>query len=184
MDIYEQISRFEQLRDFIKNQLPVFAEEIAAADLVALVSNRVTQTGLNYLGAPFKPYSTKTVAAYRFWGQSRTQAAEKEVRRISRARGALSVVKFRKLNNLRTDKKIFEFTGEMWSRFGVVKATSGGGKVSIKIGGRSSASQLKIDENSDREGISIIENSRSEEIIIQKTTSAWLERNAEEILVI
>ena len=184
MDIYEQIERFDRLQDFINNQLPVFAEQVAAADLIALVTNRVVQTGKDFKGKPFKPYSVNTIPAYRFWGKSRTQTAEKEVRKISRARGALSYKKFRELNNLRAGKKNFEFTGEMWRKFSVIRVASGKGKVKVTMGGSSSAAQDKIDENSDREGLSIIEASTKEEQIIQGTTSAWLIRNADEILKI
>ena len=111
---------------YVTNELPVFAQQVAANDLAALVTNRVVQKGENYLGSAFSPYSKNTVAAWRFWGKSRTQAAERKLRALSRAKGALSYEEFRSLNNLKTDKKNFEFTGEMWRKFGIVKVSVSG----------------------------------------------------------
>lgn len=182
MDIYEQIARFDELTEYIKNELPVFAEQVAANDLAALVTNRVVQRGENYLGSQFSPYSRNTVAAWRFWGKSRTQAAERRVRAKSRAKGALSYVEFRQLNNLKTDKKNFEFTGEMWRKFGIVRVQITGDRFKVSLGGTSTAAQDKIDENSKREGLSIIEANEAEKALVQRTVAGWIDRQAERIL--
>jgi len=182
MDIYDQIRRFDELSSYITNELPVFAQQVAANDLAALVTNRVVQKGENYKGSPFSAYSTNTVAAWRFWGKSRTQAAEKRVRALSRARGALSYKGFRELNNLETSKKNFEFTGEMWRKFGIVRVDISGQRFTVSLGGTSPAAQDKIDENSAREGISIIEANEREEAIVQASVNGWLNRNADRIL--
>lgn len=182
MDIYEQIRRLDDLIAYVNNELPVFAQQVAVNDLAALVTNRVVQKGENYLGASFSPYSKNTVAAWRFWGKSRTQAAERKVRALSRAKGALSYEQFRELNNLKTDKKNFEFTGEMWRKFGIVRVDISGGNFKISIGGTSPAAQDKIGENSTREGLSIIEANEAEEALVQKTVSGWIDRQAERIL--
>lgn len=182
MDIYEQIRRLDELTAYVTNELPIFAQQVAANDLAALVTNRVVQKGENFKGSGFSSYSSKTVAAWRFWGKSRNQTAEKKVRAKSKAQGALSYVEFRELNNLKTDKKNFEFTGEMWRKFGIVRTNISGQDFTISLGGTSPASQTKIDENSAREGISIIEASGTEEIIVQNTVSGWLDRQADRIL--
>jgi len=75
LSIERQIEDLEKLNDFLKNQLPVFSQQVLASDLIALVANRVVQKGQNFKGGSFSPYSSKTVAAWRFWGKSRTQAA-------------------------------------------------------------------------------------------------------------
>jgi len=182
MSIEEQIAKLEQLQDYLRNELPVFAEQVAANDLAALVSNRVIQKGENYLGGQFKPYSTNTVAAWRFWGQSRTQAAEKRVRARSRARGVMSYVEFRGLNNLNTDRKNFQFTGEMWRKFGIVRVQLLGNNFKIRVGGTTPAAQTKIDENSAREGLSIIEANEREIALIQQSTLNWIAEQADRII--
>ena len=182
MGIREQIQRFEDLIDFVESELPRYAEQVLASDIIALVTNRVVQRGENYLGSKFTPYSNKTVAAWRFWGKSRNQAAERRVRALSRARGALTYTEFRKLNNLNSDNKNFEFTGEMWRKFGIVKRSNLGQKFVISIGGTTPSAQTKIDENSAREGMSIIEASDKEASIAQQGAQEWLNDNAERIL--
>lgn len=182
MTIREQIEAFEELIQFIENELPKYAETVAASDLAALIANRVINRGENYKGASFKPYSANQIPAYRFWGKSRNQSAEREVRKRSRARGVLSYVEFRELNRLKANKKNFEFTGEMWRKFGVIRSTYSDGRFKITIGGQTPSVQLKIDENSDREGISIIEASQSEIDLITRTTQEWLTAQANRIL--
>lgn len=182
MDIREQIARFENLIQFVDNELPRFAEQVLATDVIALVTNRVVQKGQNFKGGSFSPYSSKTVAAWRFWGQSRTQAAEKRIRAISKARGALSYKEFRELNGLKANSKNFEFTGEMWRKFGIVRRARLAEKFVISIGGTTSSAQKKIDDNSAREKISIIEASKKEEAIAEKAALAWLTQNAQRIL--
>lgn len=184
MTIDEQINRFDRLVEFVEQELPKYAEQVLVTDLIALVSNRVIQTGKDYTGKKFKPYSTNTVAAWRFWGKSRTQSAEARIRKIARTPtgqyrgGALDYKTFRELNNLKTDKKNFEFTGSMWRKFGIVNVTPS----KIQIGGTTTDAQQKIDDNSDREGVSIIEASRKEELIVQNSAKIWLESNANRIL--
>lgn len=182
MDIYEQIRRFDDLIEYVTNELPIFAQQVTANDLAAAVSSRVIDQGLNFKGQPFSPYSKKTIPAFRFWGKSRTQAAEKKVRDLARNKGALSYDGFRGLNNLRTGTKNFEFTGEMWRKFGIVRTNLLGERFTISLGGTTTAAQTKIDENSEREGVSIIEASADDEKLVQRTTQGWLDRNAERIL--
>lgn len=180
--IETQIEKIERLKLFVVNDLPTYALEVAAKDLTALVANRVVQTGVNYVGTPFSPYSTSQISAVRFIGKSRTQSAERKIQQKVKSRTALSYSEFRDINNLNSDKKNFEFFGEMWRKFGVVKVQNIGGKFTIGIGGTTKESQKKIDENSRREGYSIIENSDSEALLIQKTTQDWFNLKAKEIL--
>lgn len=182
MDIYEKIERLKRLREYLTNELPIFAEQVLATDLIAVVTNRVVQKGENYLGVPFSPYSTNTVAAWRFWGKSRNQKAERKIRALARAKGALSYTEFRGLNNLNTNVKNFEFTGEMWRKFGIVRVNVTGERFKISIGGTTSVAQKKIDENSSREGVSIIEASEAEKTLVETTTKDWIDRQAERIL--
>jgi hypothetical protein len=178
----EQAERIGELRLYIAQELPLYALRVAGADLVALITNRVVQRGEDANGAKFSPYSRNTVAAWRFWGKSRTQAAEAKVRALARARGALSYEEFRRINNLNTNIKNFEFTGEMWRKFGVIANTSDGQRFRISLGGTTPAAQRKMDDNSDREGISIIEANEQEEAAVQGSVQVWIDQQANRIL--
>lgn len=182
MTLDEQIQRFDRLTDYLENELPGFAEQVAANDLAALVTNRVVQKGENYKGGKFKPYSRKTIPAFRFWGKSRTQAAEKKVRAKARAHTVLSYADFRELNNLSGTVKNFNFTGEMWRKLGVVAVKSRPGKVVVSVGGTTSVAQDKIDQNSDCEDINIIEANNSERVLVGKAFQNWLDKQANRIL--
>lgn len=182
----EQIERFNELQDFVTNQLPKFAEQVLAADLVALVTNRVVQKGENFKGASFSPYSIKQIGAFRFVAKSRNNSADRKIRALAKAqtplKNTLSYEEFRELNNLRTNKKNFEFTGEMWRKFGVIQVNINGDDFLISIGGQSTTAQKKIDENSAREGISIIEANQAEIALAQKAAQDWLVEQADRIL--
>lgn len=180
--IHDAIDDFDRLTDFIENDLPEYAEQVLANDIASLVTNRVVQKGENYKGGSFSPYSTKTVLAFRFWGKSRTQTAERKVREVSRKGGALSYVEFRELNNLKTQKKNYNFTGEMWRKFGVKRVEKRNGGFTIIIGGTTEAAQMKIDENSDREGLSIIEANKAEKRLAEQSLNDYLESNSRRIL--
>lgn len=178
----EAAERFDELIDFVRNTLPGIAERVAATDLVALITNRVVQKGLDFNGASFSSYSTTDIPAYKFWGKSRTQSAEAKLRDLSRQKAKLSYATFRALNNLKTDKKNFEFTGEMWRKFGVISRSASGNNFKISLGGTTTAAQQKIDDNSAEEGLSIIENNSAEEAIIQQSIQDWLTQQAQRIL--
>lgn len=182
MDARDQIRKIKELQRYVNTELPILASRVLAQDLVALVTNRVVQRGENFRGGKFSPYSTKTVPAFRFWGLSRTQSAEKKVRQLSRQKSVLTYQRFRQINNLKTGVKNFEFTGEMWRKFGIVRNNSGNGNFSISIGGTTTASQKKIDDNSKREGLSIIEASEKEKNLVQQTALGWITRQANRIL--
>lgn len=61
-----------------------------------------------------------------------------------------------------TEFKNFEFTGEMWRKFGEKSSSKTEKTLSVTIGGTNADSQMKIDDNSEREGMVIIEPSQSE----------------------
>lgn len=182
--IKEQIKAIRDAKRFIRNELPKQAKKVAKNDLVALITNRVVQKGESASGAFFSSYSTKQVAAFRFVGKSRINSADKKIRAKAKKGTALSYKEFRKLNNLKSDKKNFEFTNEMWRKFGIVTFASNNGNFSIVLGGRTKASQDKINDNSGREKISIIEASKKEVAIVTKTIKDWLLIEVKNILEI
>lgn len=182
MTVREQIERLDRLIEFLENELPTFSEQVLAADLVALITNRVVQKGEDHTGSKFKAYSTKQVAAFRFLGKGRNKGADAKVKKIIKSKGGLSYAGFRQLNNLNTNVKNFEFTGSMWRKFGVVKKTEAFNVFVISMGGTTGDSQDKIDSNSNREGISIIEASFIEQDIVRDTAGEWLEETIKRIL--
>lgn len=182
MDLTELPDRLDDLINFVENELPLYAERVMMHDLIALVTNRVVQTGKDHQGNPFKSYSTNPVPAYKYWGKSRNQSAEKQVRNLSRARSVLTYKDFRQLNNLKTNVKNFEFTGEMWKKFQVLSFTNSGGRFKVSAGGSTPAAQQKMDDNSQREGVNILEASQKEINIASFTAGEWLAEQADRIL--
>ena len=180
--IRDTIRQFDELLSYVDAGLQDVATAVYGTDLVALVTNRVVQRGETFNGSRFKPYSRRTVAAWRFWGKSRNQSAENKVRAISREGGALSYAEFRGLNNLNTDKKNFEFTGQMWRQFGIVKISVNDGRFKVLIAGTSKDAQQKIDENTEREGVSIIEASQDEREVATEGLRSWLDQASNRIL--
>ena len=88
-------------------------------------------------GGKFSPYSTKGVAAFRYFGRSRNAAGERAVRDAAKKKQEVSYQDFRRMNGLGTSIKNFQFTGEMWSGFGVtdIRVISPG-IAEVTIGGK------------------------------------------------
>lgn len=146
---------------------------IAGNDIVALVTNRVVQSGKASDGAPFTPYSTTELPAFFYFNKSRNAGGEAKVRAKAKKKEPISYKEFRALNSLNTSPKNFEFAGSMWRGFGVlgVQRTPSGAK--ITIGGRNKDAADKISYNSEREGKSIIKPSEQEVTIIQVNLNKW-----------
>lgn len=155
---------FERL-ERLERELPqrfADAARVAALDLVAAVVDRVVETGQSASGNQFTPYSTLPMQAWRLWGKSTTQAAEKKVRALAREDKTISYAEFRRLNG-RPDKfKNFSFTNAMWRDFGVISINLDGTSIEVRIGGKTEQSRKKIEGNSEREEINIIAPSRGE----------------------
>lgn len=155
---------FERL-ERLERELPqrfADAARIAALDLAASVSDRVIETGQSATGQRFTPYSTRPMQAWRLWGKSATQVAEQKVRALARQKKTLSYAEFRRLNGRPDNFKNFSFTNAMWRDFGVVNVQVNGTQIEIKIGGKTEQSRRKITENSEREGVNIVEPSADE----------------------
>lgn len=146
----------------------------AGADLVALVTNRVVQTGKASDGSNFTPYSDTDVPAYLFYGKSRSGGAEARVRAKGKKKEKISYRDFRELNNLNTAPKNFEFTGAMWRGFSVLNVQRSASGVTVVIGGRNEDSENKMTWNSEREKKSIIRPSRQELAIVRGNLQRWV----------
>jgi hypothetical protein len=173
LELTNLIRGFEQAETEIRRQLE--RESVKAAnDLARLVTNRVVQRGEDEKGAPFTPYSTKKVGAFRFFGKSRSALGEQKVRTASKKGKLLSYKDFRELNNLNTDRKNFEFTGEMWRKVGINSTKTIGDVVTVTIGGTTTASALKLEENTKLEGKNILNPKKTELNTIAQNLEAWM----------
>lgn len=166
------VQQIDALKARLLEELPTQAK-IAGADLAALIKNRVVQTGINAEGQAFSPYSEKEVPAYLYFGRSRSQQGENKVRAKAKKREGVSYREFRNLNNLKTDKKNFEFTGEMWR--GVEVQTTKQGQVSVAvIAGNSQTVKDKLRYATEQEKINILKPSKEELRVVQGNISTWL----------
>lgn len=172
-ELSEYISRLKAARGQLKNDLEKVAIK-AVNDMLALTINRVTQTGTASDGAPFTPYSTKPFGAWGYLGRSRTDGAEAKVKAKVKKKESISYSEFRGLNNLKTDKKIFEFTGEMWRNTGIVGFSTEGGKVTVIVAGKNQLANDKLAGNSNREGKDILRPSPSETAVVRSYMSKWI----------
>ena len=175
----EAAKRFDQLLKMINRDFPTFIQERTAQNAVAAIVDRVQTTGRNHLGNPFKPYSTKpiltsgtTSKSKTIWNQlASSPEARKKLNWVTIKRRGKNVHLFelkggykemRKRETLQTGYKDFEFSTMMWRGFGVKRIEKGKGKMVIKIGAKNQETQRKIDGNSKREGVNIIDISDQE----------------------
>ena len=81
--------------ELLSNLLP--QATITGADAAALVENRIVSKGERADGGKFSPYSTKGVAAFRYFGRSRNAAGERAVRDAAKKKQEVSYQDFRRL---------------------------------------------------------------------------------------
>ena len=158
--------------ELLSNLLP--QATITGADAAALVENRIVSKGERADGGKFSPYSTKGVAAFRYFGRSRNAAGERAVRDAAKKKQEVSYQDFRRMNGLGTSIKNFQFTGEMWQGMGVVDVRIiSQGVAEVTIGGKNTRTTFLLKVHAEREGASLTENSKSE---IKYMTEALNER--------
>lgn len=173
MTISELEARIERVGVRMDAEIEAQAAK-AGADLVALVTNRVVQTGTASDGASFTPYSTKEVPAFFYFNKSRNGSAEARVRAKATKKEGISYRDFRALNNLNTAPKNFEFTGSMWRGFGVLRVARSATGVTVTIGGRNDDAENKIEWGTEQEGKSIIRPSAGEIDTVKTNLQRWV----------
>jgi hypothetical protein len=143
---------------------------VIGADTAALIEDRIVSKGEKAEGGKFSPYSTKPVPAFLYFGRSRNAGGEAAVKRASKEKRGISYKDFRQFNGLNTSFKNFQFSGEMWSGFGVrtVRLVSST-VVEIEIGGKNSRSNLLFKAHSERENSELTAPSEKELKIISET---------------
>lgn len=172
MDINQYRAKLNKLIGTFNQQLMamVTIKGKGVSDLNEKIRIRVRNTGTNAKGSKFKPYSTgflllrpsmeATIGA----GNMRKALAEanwyttKSGKKHAILPGGYK--RLRELSGRKTAFKNFEFTTAMWKDYGIkdkkVEDTN------IKIISKGDKEQYKIDFNSEREGIEIIEPSQKE----------------------
>ena len=173
MTLSELDARIERAERRIYAEIEAQAAK-AGADIVALITNRVVQTGKAYDGASFTPYSMKEVPAWFYTGRSRTSAAEAKIKAKAKKKEGVSYRDFRAINGLNTSPKNFEFTGAMWRGFGVLSVQRTSTGVLVTIGGTNPDAEDKIGWGTEQERKSIIRPSRSELDFAQNNLQRWV----------
>ena len=175
----EAAKRFDLLDKMIARDLPVFIQERIAHSAEQLIEQRVRTKGVNYLGGQFKPYSRKpiltsgrTAKSSRIANQlagSKAKRRQLEWRTIKHKGQNVRLfilpggyAQMRQMEGLQIAHKDFWFTTQMWRGFGVKRIRKQPGQVTVTLGGTNQEAQDKIDANSQREGINIINISDSE----------------------
>jgi len=169
----EAEKRVQKLLQMINTDFPTFIKERTAMNAVEYIERRVQTTGKNYLGNSFKPYSTKpiltsgtTAKSKAIWNQlASSKTSRRDLDWVTIKRRGKNVHLFelkggykemRRRETLQTGYKDFWFTSMMWRGFGVKRILKNKGSMVITIGAKNSESQKKIDANSKREGVNII----------------------------
>ena len=189
----EAAKRVNKLLQMINHDFPTFIKERTAHNAVTMIEQRVQNTGRNHLGNPFKPYSTRpmltsgtTAKSKAVWNKmAGSKAKRRELDWVTIKRRGKNIRLFelkggykqmRRLEGLQTGHKDFWFTTQMWRGFGVKRVLKGKDKMIITIGGKNGESQNKIDRNSDREGVNIIDISDQELKLLAKQIDQQIQK--------
>ena len=177
----EASRRFQKLVQMVNTDLALYIKDTVAHNASAAVALRVQETGKDFRGNSFKPYSTKpiltsgtTSKGKAIWNKMGSGAKDRDLGYSVRGRGLRWVTikrqgknihlfelsggykQMRRLETLQTAYKDFSFSAMMWNHYGVKRTIKKAGEIEIIIGGKTQDSQDKIDWNSKREGVEII----------------------------
>ena len=184
LSLDETIRRLKEFRKKLSTDFVKDLGKVVGVDTVSQIEMRVRDRQKKADGQLFSRYSTSpmltsgtTIKSKRVW---QALASSKTKRRsldwVTIKKGGKNIHLFelkggyaqlRKLEGFGNARKSFEFTGEMWRKFGVKKTTMGSGVITFTLGGKTTAAQDKIDWNSEREGVNIIEPGKEEVLFLQ-----------------
>jgi len=190
----EAADRFDRLLELIERDLPEYVHRRLAENAIAQISDRVIKTGRDWRGNAFKPYSTKPILTSGTTAKSKRIArsvnlSSKEARKKLQWRtikhkgknihlfileGGYKEV--RRLEGLQTGHKDFIFTWRMWPGFGVKRFRKSKDSITVTLGGKNEDAQNKIDRNSEREGVNIINISDNELDSLAKMVDKEIQR--------
>ena len=171
MDIQNLRTALQKAKSEIVSSL-ISEGNVIGADTAALIEDRIVSKGEKAEGGKFSPYSTKPVAAFRYFGRSRNAGGEAAAKRAAKEKKGVSYKDFRQFNGLSTSFKNFQFSGEMWQGMGVVGVKMLSSSVlEIEIGGKNERSKRLLGYHSEREKSELTAPSKSELDIISSTVS-------------
>lgn len=190
MTLNQFIVEFDNMINRITNEFPKMFE-ISSGDISALIENRVVQTGKTATGGKFSNYSiTETYINTSKPGIPRKVAPVGKTGETKFKNGEPHKTTyfkngykgFRSSQGRVSNFKNFELTGEMWRGFGVenLQKTATGAKA--ELGGKTGASQDKIDWMSDQEDRPIIKPSKKEIEMISVTLQQRVIKRIKELL--
>lgn len=181
IDIKQYIKELKKAQRELPDYLYKQSEEIVRLDMIAVIAKRVRLSGIKATGGKFRPYSTKPTligaSSFTSKGAANKALGSKAKRRklewVTYDSHKLAILEggyreIRQIEGRQTGHKDFERTGEMWRGFGITRKVRTKANIKISIGGRNEDSAKKIAENSEREGISIIDISIYEEKRVYK----------------
>ena len=187
MTLDETVRRLTEFRKKLQGNLVKDLGKIVGVDMVSQIELRVRDTQKNWKGQGFSRYSTRpmltsgeTLRGRKVWRKmANSPTARRKLNWVTIKKGGKNIHLFElkggymqlrqiEFGDSTPRNKTFEFTGEMWRKFGVTKTVVGDGVIRFTLGGKTTAAQDKIDWNSEREGMNIIAPSKEEEKDLQE----------------
>jgi hypothetical protein len=189
----EAAKRFRRLSEMVARDMPEFITRRVAQDAIRKIEERVRDRGLNYLGGSFKPYSRRpmltsgtTANSKKIWTQLASSPKKRKLLqwRTIKHKGRNvrlfilegGYAEMRQREGFQTGHKDFTFTTQMWRGFGVKRTSKTNNQFTVTLGGKNVEAQKKINANSKREGVNIINISDSEAKELAKTVDKELQR--------
>ena len=198
MTLEQAITKIDQLKKKVATDLPKKIVQIASVDIAAMIADRVVKTQTNFRGNKFSRYSTRpmlasgtTIKSRRVWeALASSKNKRRELDWVTIKRGGKNIHLFeikggyaelRKIEGFTNANKSFEFTTEMWRKFGVKKVTYSGNVMKITLGGKTDEAQKKINVNSKHEGVNIIAANKNEEKFLHDRVNRILQGYIKEL---
>ena len=148
--IKEYIKHIDSVIEKLQDSLETALNEVWAKNMISRITDRVETEGKSAKGGKFSPYDSK----YLKWKQ-------------------------KKKGFKQTDKN-FTLTRDMWDRFGVTNTSKTPGFLEVTLSGTNSFAQDKMNWNSEREEISVIDASKedreAQDAFLQKWLNEFLRR--------
>jgi hypothetical protein len=141
MNLDQLTAKLDGMVNTIREEFVREMERIAM-DGTAIVTQRVSETGKDANGAPFKPY-TKRYELYKRGavGTAKKEgAAKRAARRTAPASAEKPVGRYRGFVD-------FTLSGQMLSSIGIVDTRADGNRVAIKVAGRDEETRGKMEGN-------------------------------------
>lgn len=186
--LHDLANTYKKKIEALNSDRELFAH-IVAKDVIALVSNRVQNKGVNADDKKFTPYSQKPMPFYllnpsKFKSKNKIERFKKiaanEVKKAKKDNRApdpvkLSYFNLRKTYGLTTNKN-FTFSGAMFSSIITVTGSRGKDFVVVEIRAKDDFNQMLLNVHSGREKISLLAMNNKETGIINNTIRSRIKK--------